>query len=784
MAPNNQNASCRAGDLDQLKKTLTDMSYKDISETGSKLKVNNFQPANTHENLEPDRAQVELFLNLFPGLISIQIFGEGKNASNIRPKIFHGWNDKTFDDLCDYNKKGAGIFFMVNEGDGLGRKNENITKIRTVVVDLDGPPLQPVLDCGFSPHAIVQSSPGKFHAYWRVSDCELSQFERIQLAIADKFDGDDKIKDLCRVMRMPGFIHQKNEPYLSHIIDIKEDRPAYTLKQVIDGLGLDFAEPVKAKAGQAKSARFKVPERVGKGSRNDTMFRFICSNFSRGFTEQGNWAAAVAENDSKFDPPLSDEELKTIFYSAIKYRNNNLETGNVSYDYIEEFNKEYFVSQESGKTFVFHETFDTALEVRDLVKYTFANFKQLHDKDRIEVGTSTKGKGSAWLGSKDRRQYKGIMLAPPGMTCPEGYYNLWKGFGVEPVKGNWNLMQRHLYDVVCSDNINNFVYLMVWLATCVQVPSEPPEAALVLRGKKGIGKGILGNAMCKLFGNNSIHLTNARHLVGHFNSHLRSCILLFADESFYAGDRQHESVQKGLITEPTITIEQKGIDLIEVKNMLHIIMASNSDWVVPASIDERRYFVLDVSDKRRGDRNYFKQLVHELENGGLSAMLYDLLEYDLTNFDIRDIPQTNALLDQKIRSLDPLKSWWYQILKEGKLPEGEVYRNSIGDLVAVPCTYQGTWGMVSDDCPPQNTIPRVPTKVLYESYSKKVPRPLADSIFGQDLKKLLPGVNFKKRLHGPRNRQVKYYEFPDLDVCREYFSELINAKIDWEDEDV
>ena len=55
---------------------------------------------------------------------------------------------------------------------------------------------------------------------------------------------------------------------------------------------------------------------------------------------------------------------------------------------------------------------------------------------------------------------------------------------------------------------------------------------------------------------------NAKHLVGHFNAHLQHCSVLFADEAFFAGDRSHESVLKGLITEETLLIEPKGVDFI------------------------------------------------------------------------------------------------------------------------------------------------------------------------------------------------------------------------------
>jgi hypothetical protein len=94
-------------------------------------------------------------------------------------------------------------------------------------------------------------------------------------------------------------------------------------------------------------------------------------------------------------------------------------------------------------------------------------------------------------------------------------------------------------------------------------------------------------------------------------------------------------------------------------------MASNQDWVVPASADERRYFVLDVSEIYRGNRAYFKKLYAQMDAGGLAAMVYDLLHRDISEFDHRTIPDTAALAEQKRHSLDTLDRWWLACLERG-----------------------------------------------------------------------------------------------------------------------
>jgi hypothetical protein len=208
-------------------------------------------------------------------------------------------------------------------------------------------------------------------------------------------------------------------------------------------------------------------------------------------------------------------------------------------------------------------------------------------------------------------------------------------------------------------------HVMGWLARMVQQPDTQGEVALVLRGEKGAGKGTLGKWLLRLYGQHGVHISQGTHLTGKFNAHLRDAIFVFADEAFFAGDKANEGALKSLITEPYLTVEAKHQNAVTVKNMTHILMASNSDWVVPASGKERRFCVMDVSNDRLQDIPYFAELDEQAENGGLAAMLYDLLKHDISNFNFRSVPETEALSAQKQLSLESLDEWWHSVLSRG-----------------------------------------------------------------------------------------------------------------------
>jgi phage/plasmid-associated DNA primase len=113
------------------------------------------------------------------------------------------------------------------------------------------------------------------------------------------------------------------------------------------------------------------------------------------------------------------------------------------------------------------------------------------------------------------------------------------------------------------------------------------------------------------------------------------------------------------------------------------MLASNADWVVPASADERRYFVLDVSDHRKGDKAYFARLAAAIDGPELPAFLHHLLNLELSGFDHRNPPHTKALNEQKLIGGDSVQRFWFDCLTDGEIVGAEA-GNSWPAMV--PCT--------------------------------------------------------------------------------------------------
>jgi len=177
------------------------------------------------EPLDIDLEQAQEFLNTLHlgGTFTFQTFpdpdkrspneqAEVRNTAALRPPtlLLHGTLEEHAQTLIAANNQGAGVFVMINEGDGKGRKAENVKRVRALFLDMDGAPLEPVIGKDKpAPLMIVESSPKRFHVYWAVRDVALEQFKDNQRLLAKRFSGDVSVCDLSRVLRVPGFYNHK-----------------------------------------------------------------------------------------------------------------------------------------------------------------------------------------------------------------------------------------------------------------------------------------------------------------------------------------------------------------------------------------------------------------------------------------------------------------------------------------------------------------------------------------------------------------------------------------------
>lgn len=273
-------------------------------------------------NFEKDR---KLFFDSFPGLKTFQLFDDTPAKRKEMAKIFHtenlpvSWERRLEKLNCD----GVGVYMCINETDGTGRTNKSVVKVRAVFADFDGEPIEPAYDD--NPSMIVETSPGRFHAYF-FTDLEKQyvpkrSFSILQEAIAEKYNSDASIKDLARVMRVPGFYHNKREPFLSRIVHYNGNIFEY-------GLLVEMFPPIPRpvfsgerwkKAVQSYgNQEFKGQYGASKPGRNVHLMKRIGGMIKKGLSwfEIENEAMKEALACS---PPLSESETHAVLRSAKRY---------------------------------------------------------------------------------------------------------------------------------------------------------------------------------------------------------------------------------------------------------------------------------------------------------------------------------------------------------------------------------------------------------------------------------------------------------------------------------
>jgi Family of unknown function (DUF5906) len=395
-----------------------------------------------------------------------------------------------------------------------------------------------------------------------------------------------------------------------------------------------------------------------------------------------------------------------------------------------------------------------------------AAFKQWFSNRTVTNSDGTKAPAAAgWLTSKWRRQYRDIVFAPK-REAP-GAYNLWRGFPIKERKGDCSKFLAHIKDNVCRGDQKLNDWAIAWMADIFQNPGVKCGTSLALRGKMGSGKTIVGKYLRSLLGVHYWLVEHSEHVTGKFNAHHSRLLLLHCDEAFWAGDKQGVGRLRSMVTGDKQSIEFKGKDLIQVDSFMRLMITGDDKWVVPAGLKERRFAVLDVGEDHLQDHPYFAAIEREMTNGGSEALLYRLLhEVDLSKVNLHQIPQTAALFEQKIASMDPLHGWWLDQLRRAELP---------GD-------HQG-YGVT-------------PRQLLFDHYIEHakqtgISRRAIETQLGAFIRTVVPGVRpdraaiivqFIDRRYQELTNDRTYrgtYRFPTLAECRQEFVRQCGGG-DWE----
>ena len=386
----------------------------------------------------------------------------------------------------------------------------------------------------------------------------------------------------------------------------------------------------------------------------------------------------------------------------------------------------------------------------------------------------------AYLDRKIRPHYDGITFYPKEELPPEldGHYNTWTGFPATPKEGDFSHIDYHLRHIWCRDNLEHYNYLIGWFAHLFQKPWEKPEVAPVIKGIQGTGKSIImGGVLRRLLGRYYMQVDKPELFTGKFNYHLYGKLLITSEESIFGGDQAAKNVAKNLITSETLPMEEKGQTPRTESSHHRIVFLSNEEIAIGADGRERRYFGLEVSDEKANDHAYFEELAHAIKNGESEAFMYYLLQLDLSNFNVRKQPKTDALAMEFLSNL-PLEQQW--LIEQ------------LNDTLAIRGISR-TWSDDGKDREHDQPIfgRRVPTARLWAMFCQWVEDQQKS---GRYIRRNGPGSQVQltrkinailkngkgKDIRDAENRNLRAIDMPNGKIFRGIFEKMINSGFDWD----
>ena len=234
-------------------------------------------------------------------------------------------------------KRGAGVYITINKTDGQGRRSANVLEARACAVDFDGTELPATW--ALEPHAIIETSPGRFHAWWFLfSSTDLTRWSQAQARLAAFYGGDPVIVDPARVLRVPGFDHQKYEPFRVRIVklDNPPDFLRYTLEDIEQAHPCEFPEPYIPVEYETPSdvhwdtdelleragAFLKAAALPAKGERNHAAYAAACKLRDLAISPEKS-LELLTEWNADADDPLPGREIAHVVDSASRYAQNS-----------------------------------------------------------------------------------------------------------------------------------------------------------------------------------------------------------------------------------------------------------------------------------------------------------------------------------------------------------------------------------------------------------------------------------------------------------------------------
>lgn len=266
-----------------------------------------------------------------------------------------------------------------------------------------------------------------------------------------------------------------------------------------------------------------------------------------------------------------------------------------------------------------------------------------------------------WRQSALKQTYSKIVFKP---NAKDDELNLWSDIPCKPIMGNIDDIMYLIRDIICQGDMHRTNYLLDWCAHLVQKPQEKSTVVPVLIGEQGTGKGLFTDGiLAGILSIFYIRLDKPGIITEKFNVEQSKKFLTVLDESSWRGHHELRNVLKSLTGNDTMTVEEKFGGRYSIENYSRYIVTSNSIEAVNVEVSNRRYLILEMSQKT--ENAFYKKLWNDVKHGTKCSHFYHfLMNRDISRFNPHEFPYRldTQGMDTKLKSLNPVGQFWLNLL--------------------------------------------------------------------------------------------------------------------------
>lgn len=247
-------------------------------------------------------------------------------------------------------------------------------------------------------------------------------------------------------------------------------------------------------------------------------------------------------------------------------------------------------------------------------------------------------------------------------------FNIWKGWGCVPVKGDITLWKQLLDHLFIDADPEDRQWFERWLAYPLQFPGTKLFSACVLHGiHHGTGKSLIGFLMGRIYGENFVEI-NKKMLENGDNDWAEAKQFVLADEVTGSSKREFNDMLKKMITQEKMRINVKYVPRFEIEDVINYYFTSNHPDAFFMEDNERRYFIHEVKAQPLDIAFYQKFDKWMKREGGPSVVFHHLLNLKLGDFNPYAAARKTKALERMIMDTKSDLGSWVLRLKED--PDG------------------------------------------------------------------------------------------------------------------